>query len=55
MRTAGVHLHQPPSPVTAANQEQRDGAVMWAEGCEGSDRLESRRKDSSGDSRTRQK
>lgn len=29
MRTAGIHLHQPPSPVTAANQQQREGAIMW--------------------------
>lgn len=51
MRIAGVHLHQPPSPVRAANQQQRDGAVMWAEGSDGHDRLESRRKHSSCDSR----
>lgn len=43
MRTAGIHLHQPPSPVTAANQQQRDGAIMWAEGSNGNDRLASRR------------
>lgn len=51
MRTAGVHLHQPPSPVTAANQQQRDGSVRQAEGSDGSDRLVSRRKDAYGDSR----
>lgn len=51
MRTAGIHLHQPPSPVTAANQQQRDGAIMWAEGNNGNDRLASRRNNSPGDSR----
>lgn len=51
MRTAGIHLHQPPSPVTAANQQQRDGAVMWAEGSNGNDRLASRRNNSPDDSR----
>lgn len=51
MRTTGVHLHQPPSPVTAANQQQRDGSVIRAEGSDGNDRLESRRKDAYGDSR----
>lgn len=42
MRTAGIHLHQPPSPVTAANQQQREGAAMWAEGSTGNDRLAAR-------------
>lgn len=51
MRTAGIHLHQPLSPVTAANQQQRDGAIMWAEGSDGNDRLASRRNNSPDDSR----
>lgn len=51
MRTAGIHLHQPLSPVTAANQHQRDGAVIWAEGSNGNDRFASRRNNSHDDSR----
>lgn len=43
MRTAGIHLHQPLSPVTAANQQQNVGAIRWAEGGNGDDRLASRR------------
>lgn len=46
MRTAGIHLHQPPSPITAANQQQKDGTIMWAEGSNGNDRLASRRNNS---------
>lgn len=30
-RTAGIHLHQPLSPVTAANQQQKVSAIRWAE------------------------
>ena len=43
MRTAGIHLCQPPSPITAANQQQKHGAAMWAEGSHGNDSLASRR------------
>ena len=51
MRTAGIHLHQPLSPVTAANQQQKVGAIRWAEGGNGADGLASRRNNSPDDSR----
>lgn len=51
MRTAGIHLHQPLSPVTATNQQQKVGAIRCAEGGNGDDRLASRRNNSPDNSR----